>query len=122
LKDYLDGPAKPWERIGDLKLVAEPGTRLVYTDVGFITLGKLGERVSGKPLDEIAREVTFEPLGMKDTGYRPSDALKRRSAPTEKEDGEWLKGRVHDPRAARLDGVAGHAGLFSTATDMAIYA
>ncbi len=66
--------------------------------------------------------MTFEPLGMADSGYLPSDELKARCAATEKEGDAWLKGRVHDPRSAKLGGVAGHAGLFSTATDMATYA
>jgi uncharacterized protein YbbC (DUF1343 family) len=87
-----------------------------------LVLGKLVEKLSGKPLDVFAREMTFQPLGMKDSGYLPSAELKARTAATEKEGDVWLKGRVHDPRSARLGGVAGHAGLFSTAADMATYA
>ena len=59
---------------------------------------------------------------MHETGYLPSQELKARSAPTQKRDGQWIQGEVHDPRAFKLEGVAGHAGLFSTADDMAIYA
>jgi uncharacterized protein YbbC (DUF1343 family) len=64
----------------------------------------------------------FAKLGMKDSGYLPSDELKARAASTEKTEGKWLKGEVHDPRASKMGGVAGHAGLFSTAEDLAIYA
>ncbi|HEX6987565.1 MAG TPA: serine hydrolase, partial [Planctomycetaceae bacterium] len=122
LRDYEDGPEKAWERICDLSPTAEPGSKFIYTDVGFIALGKLVERLSGKPLNEYAAEVTFGPLGMTETGYLPGDDLKRRAAATDRNGGGWFKGEVHDPRAAKLGGVAGHAGLFSTATDMATYA
>jgi uncharacterized protein YbbC (DUF1343 family)/CubicO group peptidase (beta-lactamase class C family) len=122
LKDYEDGPEKAWERIFALAPVAEPGTKFQYSDVNYLVLGKLVEMLSRKPLNECAREMTFEPLGMTDTGYLPSDELKARCAATEKEGDIWLKGRVHDPRSAKLGGVAGHAGLFSTATDLATYA
>ena len=64
----------------------------------------------------------FEPLGMKETGYRPQGELKQRAAPTQEREGRWMIGEVHDPRAYLLGGVAGHAGLFSTADDLAIYA
>jgi len=122
LSDYSDGPEMAWERIFALKPVAEPGTAFKYSDVNFLVLGKLVERLSGMPLNEYAKQVTFGPLGMTDTGYLPGDDLKRRAAATEETDGRWLKGEVHDPRASKLGGVAGHAGLFSTATDMATYA
>lgn len=122
LADYEDGPEKAWERIFALSPVAEPGTAFKYSDVNFLVLGKLVERLAGKPLNEYAREITFAPLGMSDTGYLPGDELKRRTAATEKTGDRWLKGEVHDPRSSKLGGVAGHAGLFSTATDMATYA
>ena len=122
LADYEDGPEKAWERIWDLKPVAEPGTAFKYSDVNFLVLGKLVERLSGKPLNEYARETIFAPLGMTETDYLPGDDLKRRTAPTEKQGDRWLRGHVHDPRAAKLGGVAGHAGLFSTAGDVAPYA
>jgi uncharacterized protein YbbC (DUF1343 family)/CubicO group peptidase (beta-lactamase class C family) len=122
LSDYEDGPEKAWQRIFALKPVTPPGTAFKYSDVNFLVLGKLVERLSGKPLGDYCREVTFAPLGMAETDYLPGDDLKRRAAPTEQQDGHWLKGEVHDPRAAKLGGIAGHAGLFSTATDMATYA
>ncbi len=120
--DYLDGRDKALERVYQLKPVAEPGERFIYSDVGFIVLGELVGKVDGVPLDEFARKNIFEPLAMHDTGFRPDAKLRERAAPTEKRDGEWWPGEVHDPRAFRLGGVAGHAGLFSTADDLALYA
>ena len=122
LRDYEDGPEKSWERIFALAPTDAPGTKFKYSDVNYLVLGKLVERLSGMPLNEYVQKATFGPLGMTETGFLPGDTLKQRAAPTEKQGGDWLKGTVHDPRAARLNGVAGHAGLFSTATDMATYA
>ncbi len=122
LSDYKNGKTEAMKRIAAQSLEAEPGTRFRYSDVGFIVLGELIERISGKPLDEFARTHVFEPLGMRDTMYRPTDQLKMRCAPTAKRDGHWLVGEVHDPRSAAMGGVAGHAGLFSTADDLARYA
>ncbi len=122
LADYRDGRDKALERICQLTPLAEPEQRFVYSDVNFIVLGELVERLGGAPLDVFAQEYVFKPLGMKDTGFRPDDRLKGRCAPTEKRDGRWLQGEVHDPRAALLGGVAGHAGLFGTADDLALYA
>jgi uncharacterized protein YbbC (DUF1343 family) len=102
--------------------VAEPGERFIYSDVCFLTLGKLVETVSGKSLHEFTQENIYQPLGLKDTGYLPDDDRARRAALTEKRNGEWVPGIVHDPRAYALGGVAGHAGLFSTADDLAVYA
>jgi len=122
LRDYADGPEKAWERICALTPRAAPGTRFIYSDVGYIVLGELVRRVSGKRLDAFAREHVFAPLGMSETGFLPAPPLRKRSAPTEERGGRWMKGDVHDPRAYRLGGVAGHAGLFATATDLARYA
>src|SRR5262249_28881385 len=99
-----------------------PGARFVYSDVNFIVLGRLVERVAGVPLDEFARANVFEPLGMAETTFRPKGELKARAAPTEQREGRWRVGEVHDPRSYALRGVAGHAGLFSTADDLARYA
>lgn len=130
ISDYADGREKAWERIAALKPVAPPGERYVYSDMNFIVLGRLVERVAGKPLDEFARETVFQPLGMTETRFcrlkdgdrtdPPIDVA--RCAPTEKEEGRWVRGFVHDPRARALGGVAGHAGLFGTADDLALYA
>jgi uncharacterized protein YbbC (DUF1343 family)/CubicO group peptidase (beta-lactamase class C family) len=120
--DYRDGAEKAWLRICNSKPAGKPREKFVYSDVGFIVLGKLVERVSGKPLDQFAREEIFEPLGMRKTGYRPEASLRAVAAPTEKREGRWIQGEVHDPRAYALGGVAGHAGVFSTADDLAIFA
>ena len=119
LGDFADGPAGAWERIADLGLVGGPGEKFTYSDVNYMVLGKLVERISGKPLDEFAREAIFGSLGMEAT-FRP--AISPRIAPTAREGGVILRGVVHDPRARALGGVAGHAGLFGTADDLAIFA
>jgi uncharacterized protein YbbC (DUF1343 family)/CubicO group peptidase (beta-lactamase class C family) len=115
-----------------------PGSRFTYSDIGYITLGEVVARASGMSLDRFAEKNIFEPLRMNDTGFRPASALQTRIAPTEKRRGQmsylgdtaanagaegdtWLRGEVHDPTSYRMKGVAGHAGLFSTAGDLAIY-
>lgn len=122
LDDYDEGWASALPKICDLKPLSPPGKKFKYSDVGFILLGKIVEQVSGKPVNEFAKEEVFAKIGMKDSGYLPSDELKQRAATTEKRDGKWLRGVVHDPRAAQMGGVAGHAGLFSTAHDLVRYA
>jgi len=115
-----------------------PGSRFVYSDINYIALGEVVHRASGLSLDEFARRNIFAPLGMRDTGFRPDVKLTSRIAPTEKRRGQmnylgdsgtnagpegeqWLRGQVHDPTSFRMGGVAGHAGLFSTADDLAIF-
>jgi CubicO group peptidase (beta-lactamase class C family) len=122
LADYNDGVAKAWERIFALKPLAAPGERFIYSDVGFEVLGKLVETQSGHSLHEYSQAAFFAPLGMAETGYLPRPELRERAAPTEKRNGDWMQGEVHDPRAYKLEGVAGHAGLFSTAEDLAVFA
>jgi uncharacterized protein YbbC (DUF1343 family)/CubicO group peptidase (beta-lactamase class C family) len=122
LGDYLQGEQIAWEKICDLPLIAPVGTEFKYSDVNFIVLGKLVEKISGSTLDSFVAENIFVPLGMTETGFNPAASLRDRAAPTEQRDGHWMRGEVHDPRAFALDGVAGHAGLFSTANDLAIYA
>ncbi len=122
LADYAGGPEQAWRRIMAMRLKGEPGKTFVYSDMGFIVLGEVVRRVSGKTLDVLMRERVFAPLGMGDTGFLPGEPLRRRAAPTERRDGHWMQGEVHDPRAFALGGVAGHAGLFSTAADLAVYA
>ena len=131
LSDYEDGPEKAWERIMALAPVEPPGTDFSYSDVNYLVLGKLIEEVTDRPLEYAAYQRVFSPFGMGETvflgtdnpfhQYLPDD-FKHRVAPTEKRDGKWLKGEVHDPRAAKLGGAAGHAGLFSTASDLARFA
>jgi uncharacterized protein YbbC (DUF1343 family)/CubicO group peptidase (beta-lactamase class C family) len=121
LADYRDGREKALERIYALKPEAVPGSRFRYSDVNYIVLGELVGHIAGVPLDRFAQEHIFTPLGMKDTTFLPGDRLKARAAPTERREGRWMVGEVHDPRAYALGGVAGHAGLFSTADDLARY-
>jgi uncharacterized protein YbbC (DUF1343 family) len=122
LSDYLDGPEKSWERIFALGVTSEPGTRFVYSDVNFLVLGELVRRISGKDVHEFSQENIFRPLSMHQTGFVPGDELRNRAAPTERRSDKWMQGEVHDPRAYHLGGIAGHAGLFSTAEDLAVYA
>jgi len=98
----------------------KPGVMFRYSDINFILLGDIVRRVSGEPLNLFAAKNIFEPLGMKDTGFLPKPS--QRIAPTEFESGSPLRGVVHDPSSRRMGGVAGHAGLFTTARDAAIYA
>ncbi len=122
LSDYQDGPEKAWERLFALKLSTPTGTKFTYSDVNFELLGKLVERVSGEDLNRFSRSRLFEPLGMEHTTYLPPQAWHQQIAPTEKRNDQWMQGEVHDPRAFKLAGVAGHAGLFSQVDDLARYA
>ena len=122
IRDYENGRVQAFQRIHELDLRAEPGTRFMYSDVGFIVLGEIVERVSGKSLDVFSKERIFSALGMSETGFNPVSAIQKRAAPTQERNGGWMRGEVHDPRAYKLDGVAGHAGLFATAEDLARYA
>ncbi len=99
-----------------------PGRRFVYSDINFILLAEIVRAVSGKRIDEYAKENIFEPLKMADTGYLPPVSKRRRIAPTEIVDGAPLLGVVHDPTARYMGGVAGHAGVFTTASDLARFA
>ena len=110
---------------------APPGDRFVYSDINYFLLGDIVKRVSGLPLDQFATKHIFAPLGMKDTSFTPPESLRPRIAPTQKctpygwpcegPDMQMLRGIVHDPTARRMAGVAGHAGLFSTAADLSIF-
>ena len=100
-------------------LVSAPGSTFLYSDTGFILLGELVRRVSGEPLDTFARKQFFAPLGMRDTAFAPPAAWRKRIAPTEAVNNLGpLRGVVHDGNARLLNGVAGHAGMFSTAADL----
>ncbi len=121
LGDYDHGPEAAWEKICGLSLRQSPGEKFVYTDVGFIVLGQLVSRVDGRPLDEFSHQELFAPLGMTMTRFNPDADLRQRAAATERREDRWMVGEVHDPRAYRLDGVAGHAGLFSTAADLIVF-
>jgi uncharacterized protein YbbC (DUF1343 family)/CubicO group peptidase (beta-lactamase class C family) len=164
LKDRWTGYDEAIKRLLAEPLRNPPGARFVYSDINYIALGEVVHRVSGLTLDEFARLNIFEPLGMRDTSFRPllpsriptvrkgsfpakylpnsggsaGNKLRARIAPTEMRRGQlsylgdkpdtseadadkWLRGDVHDPTSYRMGGVAGHAGLFSTADDLAIY-
>jgi uncharacterized protein YbbC (DUF1343 family)/CubicO group peptidase (beta-lactamase class C family) len=138
--DYVGKTVDPLSLIYELRPSYEPGTRFVYSDVGFIVAAEIVRRVSGKPFHIFARQNIFGPIGMKDTffgtrlinamvskGSLPAqtfeamDEITKRIAPTENREGRWMRGEVHDPRAYEMGGVAGHAGVFSTADDLAIF-
>ena len=106
------------------KPVTPPGERFVYSDINFILLGEIVRRVSGRPLDQFAKEEIFTPLGMVDSGFRPAASFRHRIAPTEQYPGMAapLRGIVHDETTRFMGGVAGHAGLFTTAADLARFA
>jgi CubicO group peptidase (beta-lactamase class C family) len=103
------------------KPVTPPGTAFKYSDVNFILLGEMVRRVSGQSLPEYVWSRVHKPLSMLDTGFLPAAGKRRHIAPTEKVAGEVLRGVVHDPTARSMGGVAGHAGLFTTAYDLARY-
>lgn len=104
------------------KLSSAPDEKAIYSDTGMILLGEIVRRVSGMTLDQFVKREIYEPLGMTDTGFNPPQEKLARIAPTEVEDGVPVRGVVHDPRARRMGGVAGHAGLFFTAANLARYA
>jgi uncharacterized protein YbbC (DUF1343 family)/CubicO group peptidase (beta-lactamase class C family) len=106
------------------KPAGPPGVRFVYSDINFILMGEIVRRLSGKTLPEFARESVFDPLGMRETMFLPPLALRPRIAPTEldKTTGQPLRGVVHDDTSRYMGGVAGHAGLFTTADDLAKFA
>ncbi len=136
--------SKPWfgypaalEELWTTKTRSEPGKEFEYSDLNFIVLGHIVQVVAGKTLDEIARDRIFAPLGMTDTCFRPPADLAGRIAPTESRRNtlrylkgqdaaqsldKILRGEVHDPTAWRMGGVAGHAGLFSSAENLAVFA
>jgi CubicO group peptidase (beta-lactamase class C family) len=122
IADYADGRAKALERVAALTLEAPPGTRFRYSDVGFIVLGELVEKLGGLPVDRFAKQHVFDPLKMTDTGFRPAGDVVKRVAPTGLREKLTIRGEVHDPRAFKMGGVAGHAGLFGTADDLGRYA
>jgi CubicO group peptidase (beta-lactamase class C family) len=119
LSDYEAGAMIALDRISGLKLLDPPGSRFRYSDVGYIVLGHVIERLTKQPLAETARQRLFEPLHMNDTDFRVTGEKLKRTAPTDRVDATWRTGIVHDPRARALGGSAGHAGLFSTVDDLA---
>jgi CubicO group peptidase (beta-lactamase class C family) len=119
------GKAAILARIFAEPLEAEPGTRALYSDLSFILLGEIVERMTGQPLAQFARERIFTPLGMADAQFNPGRSLRPRIAPTEQDDA-WRRrlvhGEAHDENCFAMGGVCGHAGLFATAGDLAPFA
>lgn len=104
-------------------LARDPGTRVEYSDLGFILLGEVVHVISGQSLDAFAEEHVFRPLGMAETLYRPAESLWPRIAPTEIPPGQERpkRGVVHDENAEAMGGVSGHAGLFAPLSDVVRY-
>ena len=128
LADKWSGKEEGVRRAMASGLETAPGTAFKYSDINFITLGVLVERVSGERLEVYAERHIFGPLGMRDTRYLPPAEWKARIAPTAHnddkpmDDDRLLWGEVHDPTTRRMGGVAGHAGVFSTAHDAGVFA
>ncbi len=129
LREYSGGAGTALRTIFTTRLAAAPGARYVYSDLGFIVLGELVERAAHVDLARFAHERVFAPLAMNDTTFQPAAELRARAAPTEHRmladgtrDTAFIRGVVHDPRAFRLGGVAGNAGVFSTGADLARFA
>jgi len=123
LNPYWVGRDTAFRLAHEEKLQAPQGSIFIYSDTNFMVLGELVQRLSGMPLDQYASVHIFQPLGMKHTRYLPPPEWKNKIAETFAPDRKQiLRGVVHDPRADRMGGVAGHAGVFSTAGDLALYA
>jgi CubicO group peptidase (beta-lactamase class C family) len=129
------GSAAALDELWTETVQGDPGKDFTYSDLNFIALGEIIRAITGEGLDVYSRHAIFEPLGMKDTGFNPPATWRPRIAPTETRSRslqylkgapvftpEILRGEVHDPTAWRMEGVAGHAGLFSSARDTAIFA
>lgn len=99
-----------------------PGHRFVYSDINYILLGEIVHRISGQMLPDYVRENVFKPVGMTESMFTPPAALRNRIAPTEVEQGHVVRGVVHDPTARYMGGIAGHAGMFTTAADLSKFA
>ena len=124
LTPYWRGTEEAYARANGEKLINLPGSTFLYSDINFIVLGELVQRVSGMAVDEYSEKYIFGPLGMTMTRFNPPKEWLARIAPTEHDPrtGAMLRGMVHDPSARLMGGVAGHAGLFSTADDVAKFA
>ncbi len=122
----LDEPWKGYETAIELafqeKPISPPGERFIYSDINYIVLAEMVREVSGQYLNEFATQRIFLPLGMTKTRFLPPPQVHDQIAPTDFRDGQLLRGVVHDPTTARMGGIAGHAGVFSTVEDTASYA
>jgi uncharacterized protein YbbC (DUF1343 family) len=122
LADPWEGKQEAYTRAFAIKPIHPAGMQFVYSDINFIVLGALVEKISGLTLDEYAQRFIIAPLGLTHTRYLPPVSWKPLIAPTQYDQGAMLRGTVHDPTSRRMGGVAGHAGLFSTGDDIAVYA
>ncbi len=104
------------------KVTNAPGSLFVYSDINFILLGEVVQRVSGRPLEDFVKDEIYRPLKMRDTRFLPWSTVRVRTAPTQRDGTNMLRGVVHDPTARGMGGVAGHAGVFTTAADLARFA
>src|SRR5207302_3287885 len=105
--------------------IVPPGTRFIYSDINYETLGEIVRRISGQTLDAYCAQHIFKPLGMRETMFNPPARFRLRIAPTEYEHGttgRMLWGEVHDPTARDMGGVAGDVGLLFTASELAGFA
>lgn len=109
-----------WQRICHSKRIEEAGKAVIYSDLGYITLGKVLEAITNKRIDALAQERLFDPLQMKHTMYCPSSSMRSQCAPTEISlyKHVLLRGEVHDRKANVMEGIAGHAGVFATISDL----
>lgn len=107
-----------WDSVFQSELQTKPGDKTVYSDIGLMVVGKIVESITGMPQDQYLEKILFSPLKMYDTGYKPDPSLLSRIVPTEIKNGELIHGYVHDENTHSLGDVAGHAGLFSTASDL----
>ncbi len=122
LEDPWEGNPEGLRRAFTSTPVTEPGVQFRYSDINFLVLGALVEKLSGLTLDQYQQRNMAQPLGLEHMRYLPPQSWHADIAPTQYDKGVMLRGVVHDPTARRMGGVAGHAGLFSTAGDVAIYA
>lgn len=118
----LSGYAEIFNAAVQEPLISEPGTTVAYSDLGFILLGEIVQRVRGQSLTDAAQEEIFDVVGMQETGFRPGQALAHRIAATEvMPDGQAKVGVVHDDNTEAMGGVSGHAGLFASVNDIGRY-
>lgn len=122
LTEPWEGKAEAFKRAFAIRPATPAGVRFVYSDINYIVLGALIEKLSGMTEDEYVQKKVIAPLGLKHTRYLPPAEWRPEIAPTQYDQGVMLRGVVHDPTARRMGGVAGHAGLFSSADDVAVYA
>jgi serine-type D-Ala-D-Ala carboxypeptidase len=127
LRDQINPHVKWSDYPGALEAIVRDGTipwktKFKYSDVDFIVLGEIVQRLSQQSLDSYCTEKIFQPLKMDKTTFNPPETWLAGIAPCNKVNGDWLWGKVHDPDARKFGGVAGHAGLFSNARDLSVFA